>query len=89
MDKPSTITNDILNIVGVCCSYGVNNVFVSSITYRQQFQKSVSANNYLNKLLLSKQLLNNFKVIKNDNITAEHIWREKIHLNHKGTIILA
>ena len=32
LDLHSIITNDILIIVGICRSYGVNNVFVSSIT---------------------------------------------------------
>ena len=85
-DKPLDISNEILNIVGICHNYGVNNVYVSSITYRPQFQKSVSE---LNKLLLDHHLQNDFKMIVNDNITGEHIWKDKIHLNHKGTIILA
>ena len=32
-DDPSEINNDIINIVKLCRSYGVNNVYVSSIAY--------------------------------------------------------
>ena len=86
MDKPSTIASDILDIVQICHSYGVNNVYVSTITYRPQHLQSVSETN---NFLRTKQLLNDFIIIDNDNIKGEHIWKDEVHLNNNGTIALA
>ena len=85
-ENPAEIVNDILRIVEICRIYGVNDVHVASITYRVDFQKLVSQ---INDLLRAKQFLNNFSFIENDNITAAHIWRDKLHLNNNGTIVLA
>ena len=71
-DKPLDISNEILNIVGICHNYGVH-------LSHTDCKKSVSE---LNKLLLDHHLQNDFKMIVNDNITGEHIWKDKIHLNH-------
>ena len=86
IENPTEIVNDILNIVEICRSYGVNDIYVSGITYRENFQELVSGTN---NLLRKKQLLNHFSFIENDNISAAHIWRDKLHLNENGTIVLA
>ena len=67
-ENPAEIGNDILRIVEICRSYGGNDVYVSSITYREDFQKLVSE---INNTLRAKQLFKNFSFIENDNITAE------------------
>ena len=46
-DDPSEIHNDIKNIVKLCHSYGVNNVYVSLITYRLQWTYSIDNGNLL------------------------------------------
>ena len=80
------IADDISNIANICRSYGVNDVYVSSITYRRQYQKLITD---LNNILRSKQLSHDFILIENDNISAKHIWRDKIHLNELGSVALA
>ena len=35
------------------------------------------------------KVFNHFSFIENDNISAAHIWRDKLHLNENGTIVLA
>ena len=75
IENPKEIVNDILNIVEICRSYGVNDIYVSGITYRENFQELVSETN---NLLRKKQLLNHFSFIENDNISAAHIWRDKL-----------
>ena len=42
-----------------------------------------------NNLLCTIQLLIDFIFIDNDNILGEHIWKDKIQLNNKGTVISA
>ena len=80
------IADDISNIAIICRSYGVNGVYVSSITYRQQYQKLITD---LNNILRSKQLLHDCFLIENDNISTKHTWRDKIHLNELGSVALA
>ena len=43
----------------------------------------------INKLICEKQVFYDYRVIKNANITREHIWRDKIHLNESGLSLLA
>ena len=47
------IADDISNVANICRSYGMNDVYVLSITYRQQYQKLITD---LNNILRSKQL---------------------------------
>ena len=83
---PEEITSDILNTVDICKSYGVNDVYVSGITYRENFQEKVSETN---SLLHAKQTRYGFTFIDNENINATHTWKDNIHLNDRGTAMLA
>lgn len=85
-DKPSEICDDIIDIVKLCHSYGVNKVYVSAISYRPQLQHSVRD---INNLLIDNQMLYNYELIHHDNINAEHIWKDKVHLNNKGLSVIA
>ena len=80
------IVNDILDTVNVCKSYGVNDIYVSTITHREQYKDLVSE---INNTLKCKQFTHDYSCINNDNIGSDHIWRDKIHLNYNGTCILA
>ena len=82
-DDISEITTDITNIVKRCHEYGVNNVYVSSLTCRPQFQEKVDQ---LNKLVCNNQVLCDFTLTENGNINKYH---DRIHLNNKGIVILA
>ena len=84
--NPSDICNEITNIVSTCHSYGVKDVYVSAVIFRPNFDQLV---NETNNFLRAKQLSHGFVFIDNDNILNDHIWKEKIHLNNKGTVILA
>ena len=59
---------------------------MSSITYRPQHIQSVTETN---DLLRANQFLHDYELISNDNINTGHIWRDKIHLNNNGVILLA
>ena len=48
------ISDDICNIVKLCHSYGVNTVYVSTITVKPAFLKLVNDNN---NLLIAKEVL--------------------------------
>ena len=84
-ENEHTIKN-IIDIVDLCAKQGVNNILVSAITFREQFNGKVST---INNFLLHKQTLHNFTFIENNYITREHMWKDKIHLNTHGTINIA
>ena len=84
-DDNFKMVDEILNIVDICKRYGVNDVFVSEITYRNQYINNVYE---VNNILRSKQFLNDFIFIDNENINPQHIWKDKIHLNDEGTSFL-
>ena len=82
----ANIANDIISIVSLIQSYGVNNVYVSELAYRPQFQHIVSE---VNNILRENQVPHNYFLICNDNIKSCHLWRDKIHLNDDGVKILS
>ena len=80
------IIGNIVNIIDICKSYGVNKVYVAGLTYRENHQKKVCE---VNDFLRHWQFTNDFKYIDNDKIGKVHLWNDRIHLNKSGTIILA
>ena len=86
-DDVDTIVSNVLKIAEKCKLYGVNNVFISGITYRQQFQGKVEL---FNKFFTAKQYVSSiYTFIPNNNICAADIWSDRVHLNNKGVIKLA
>lgn len=75
------IAKNILRIVDICRDNGVNKVFVSSIIYRRGLNHKVSE---LNNLLKSRQLIHDYILIDNSNVTSCHIWVDNIHPNNQG-----
>ena len=71
------VFNEIMNVVDECNRSGVN-VYVSSITCRPSHQSKI---NLINKLLWLNQLKWDYKFIENSNITSQHIWKDRLHLN--------
>ena len=61
-------------------------VHVSTIAFKPGYLKIVEE---ITKLICEKQVFYEYRVIKNANITREHIWRDKIHLNESGLSLLA
>ena len=82
----ANIANDIISIVSRIQSYGVNNVYVSELAYRPQFQQIIYE---VDNILRIHQGFHNYVLICNDNIKSCHLWRDKIHLNDDGIMILA
>ena len=85
-DDPVTIANDIFNIVNTCRSFGVNQVYVSAITYRPDFIKEIKE---INDILYANNNIYGYNFISNNNITHSHLWRDNIHLNDSGTNMLS
>ena len=79
------IVSGIFNIIDNCYHYGVKNVYVSGLTYRKDFPNMVSD---VNSFFRTRQAVNDFVFINNDNILPMHIWKDNIHLNNKGNAIL-
>ena len=85
-DDVNTIVNNVVRCVNRCREYGVNNVFVSQLTYRPGHEKKI---NEVNDLLCTNQFIHDFSIIDNSNISAYHVWRDNLHLNNEGRDILA
>ena len=75
-ESTSDAANKIFDIVNTCMNHGVNEIFISGITYRNQNMIKVRQ---LNNFLQSQQLIHDFKFIKNNNITADDVGKDKIH----------
>ena len=82
----ATICKEITEIVKKCHDFGVNEVFVSGIPYRPQYQVQVRK---VNDILSRNEDQHGYSFIDNKNIAYKHIWRDKIHLNDMGTDLLA
>ena len=85
-DDPSTIANDIMDIVARCQSYAmVNSVHVCGLTFRHRFQMEIKR---INNILSTQSETLGYKFIPNNNILPRHIWKDKIHLTDDGSKIL-
>ena len=79
------IVHEILEIVHKCRNNGVNNVFVSGLISRPQYQKMI---NEINELLRTNAGLHHYEYISSSNIEMCHLWSDN-HLNKEGTVLLA
>ena len=81
IDDPFEISSDIYRIVKTCKVHGVKKVSVSSITCRPGHPRLVED---LNNILRARQILHDYELIYNDNITADFIWKDRLHLSNRG-----
>ena len=79
------IVREILVIVHKCHNNGVNNVLVSGLICRPQYQKMIDE---INAILRTNAGLHNYEYITNSNIETCHLWSDKVHLNKEGTSLL-
>ena len=77
---------EIMDLVIKCHTYGVNEVFVSGLTFSTYHQPQIRV---LNKLLKENTGKYNYRFIDNSDIEERHLWKDKLHLNKQGTINLA
>ena len=80
------ICQDIFQITDKCRSYGVNEIFISSLTIRPSFAPKIDK---INDILRRNADIHKYTYIDNSNITREHLARDGLHLNREGTILLA
>ena len=85
-DDIENTANEIFNIVKVCRENGVNEVLVSGLTFKHNYAAKVRD---LNNLIYSHKDIYNFLFIRNDNILANDIGRDGIHLNYEGIVKIA
>ena len=89
MKKKQTINDtakEIINIAKSCCKGGVKYVLISSLTCRPSYQKDIEE---INKILNHYASIYNYVFIDNKCISKEHLWKDGLHLNKKGIILLA
>ena len=77
--------NEIINIVETCQNAGVNDVFVSGLTCRPQFQAKI---NDINEQLARKATQYNYEFIDNYCVLRNHLKRDDVHVNEEGMSIL-
>ena len=80
------ISKEIMDLVIKCHDYGVNDIFVSGITFSPYHQLKIRE---LNELLKANAATYNYTFIDNSDIGEQHLWKDKLHLNNQGTINLA
>ena len=81
-DDINEIDEDIFNVIQICGNYGVNEVFLSGITFRNRHLSKVRN---LNNLLEMNEEADDYTFIKNDNIYAKDLGKDNLHLNFVGT----
>ena len=75
-----------MNIVRVCRTNDVNDIYVSGITCRRKYERKISD---INNILFDNQEMNGFIYIDNNDIHYHHIWKDGVHLNNEGIVVLA
>ena len=80
------ICQDIFQIADKCRSYGVNEIFISTLTIRPSFAPKIDK---INDILRRNADKRKYTYIDNSNIKREHLARDGLHLNREGTILLA
>ena len=64
----------------------LENFFLSGITYRK---RNIEKVRQLNKFIESQQLIHDFICINNENINANDICNDNLHLNYSGIVKIA
>ena len=85
-DNINDIAKEIYNIVKVCHDHGVKEVLVSGVIFRNNLTSKITQ---LNNHIESNTKAYDFMYINNDNINADDIWRDNIHLSDTGTAKIA
>ena len=76
---------EIIEIVKKCQLNGVNEICVSGITIRPEYQVTIDM---INHILESDAGNHNYKFINNENIGSEHLWKDNLHLLDGGIRVL-
>ena len=80
------IFGNIINIVDICKSYGVNEVYVSGIIFGENHKLKLSE---INEFLSRRQSVNNFIYINNDRIGKDNLWDSSKQVwNHNFSSVL-
>ena len=82
-DEIETIWNQLLDLVNNCREVGVNEVFISGLTFRTYHVNKVRN---LNHLIKSKETNHDFSFINNDNILKNDICTDNVHLKYSGIV---
>ena len=82
------ISKRIIDIGKKCLLYGVKEVIISSIFIKRHFELTRIIKK-VNDHLRDECRSNKFHFIRNDNITNECLWKDRLHLNNEGTYIFA
>ena len=79
------IVEEIIEMVNDCHTQGVNEIYISSITYRHSHLSRI---NSINRLLSEKSFQHDYQFIDNSNIKSHHLRNDKLHLASDGARIL-
>lgn len=79
------VANTILKTVDLCHRNGVNNVYVSGITCRPEFQERIDK---VNEYLKNGTKGMSYTFIDNNNIKSSKHLFDEVHLNNDGLTIL-
>ena len=81
------ICSDILGIVNKCHAGGIQDVYVSGLTWKEGYAKTIDT---INSILKNNANLGKYTFIDNSNILkGKHMWIDNLHLNNDGLKILS
>ena len=81
------ICGELMDMGIKCKEYNVETVFISGITYCRKIDKKRL--DRMNKILKEESEKHGFIYIDNGKINGLHVWKDGIHLNENGKILLA
>ena len=81
------IVDDIINMGRECMLYGVEKVMISGITECKRIDSDRITN--VNRMINEKCKQENFIFVNNDVINHTHLWKDGLHLNENGKVVLA
>ena len=81
------IAVEIINLGKMCKNHSVENVMISSLLPCSRINPNRIRN--VNKLLSEKCQIHNFTFINNSRIQHTHLWKDGLHLEESGKVLLA
>ena len=81
------LAEEIIGVGLLCREFNVRDIFISVITYTTKIH--IKHIRDLNKAIKELCKRYNFFFIENDNIRNSHLWKDGLHLNDSGIVVIA
>ena len=82
------VANEIIDVGKTCNKYGVSDVFIPSLVSNRNYRKQALINELNARLKVMCENVG-FVFITHDQIRREHLWKDGMHFQESGKILLA